>query len=104
MSNKDFTIPEWDQFVAAASFGYTRVVHVNTTVSYSGRSQRESASGVFPKMPPQRSDSGRVSKIIPRASCSDVIISGGWPTFQPIITWSDGRTKVDISLENNKPY
>ena len=102
LSGKDFTIPDGINFVASAQAVTPAVVHVNSQVAFSGRSQRDPIQDFF-GFPDPRQEEGRPGQDTPISSGSGVIISpdGYIVTNNHVV---EGASKIDISLENNKRY
>lgn len=101
LSEKNFTVPDGINFVAAAQVVTPAVVHVKSQIAYTPRSSRDPIQEFF-GFPDPRGQQGPRSQM-PMSSGSGVIISsdGYIVTNNHVI---DGATKIDVSLENNKRY
>ncbi|MDF2159251.1 trypsin-like peptidase domain-containing protein [Algoriphagus sp. CAU 1675] len=98
LSGENFNIPDGINFVASAEIVTPAVVHVKSTLSYSGRSERDPMQELF-GFPPR----GNQGMQVPMSTGSGVIISsdGYIVTNNHVV---EDASQIDISLENNKRY
>lgn len=104
LSGEDFTIPDGINFVASAQSVTPAVVHVNSQVAFTPRSQERDPIQEFFGFPDPRGEGGQGrGGQMPVSSGSGVIISadGYIVTNNHVV---EGATKIDISLDNNKRY
>ncbi|SDA49096.1 Do/DeqQ family serine protease [Algoriphagus alkaliphilus] len=103
LSGESFKIPDGINFVASAQLVTPAVVHVNSQVAITPRTERDPIQEFFGFPDPRRDGGQGRGGQMPVSSGSGVIISadGYIVTNNHVV---EGATKIDISLDNNKRY